>query len=440
MTQEAWHTVATRLLQELKEGESLALSLSAEDSLFVRMTQAKVRQSSQVQQGFVELHFFKNGRNLKMTAPFTFQPEKDFHVCQEALHRCREETAHLPEDPFLQLPENHRQFHQDMSQKIDGYSLINSCLNRVQESDFVGILSVGDVMRANMNSAGLNQWFKTSTFSLDFSFYTKNRQAVKGLYGGQLWQDQEFEALVTKKLYQLEQLNKPLISLEKKRYRAYFSPSAVATLMGILSWGAASQEAYQRGQCAFKKLVDGKQRLSPMLSLQENFTSGQIPPFNEAGEIAPEILCIVEQGRFKNLLCSSRTAKEYGVASNFASMRENLRAPEILPGHLPSAKEMEALGTGIYVSDLHYLNWSDVQHGSMTGMTRFGCFWVENGQIIAPIKDLRFDESLYHFWGTGLEGFTDKAETLPKTGTYYQRDLGIIKAPGMLVNDFTFVL
>jgi len=440
MTQEAWHAVATRLLQELKEGESLALSLSAEDSLFIRMTQAKVRQSSQVQQGFVELHFFKNGRNLKITIPFTFQPEKDFHVCQEALHRCREETAHLPEDPFLQLPENHGQFHQDMSQKIDGYSLINSCLNRVQESDFVGILSVGDVMRANMNSTGLNQWFKTSTFSLDFSFYAKNRQAVKGLYGGQLWQDQEFEALVTKKLYQLEQLNKPLISLEKKRYRAYFSPSAVATLMGILSWGATSQEAYQRGQCAFKKLVDGKQRLSPMLSLQENFTSGQIPPFNEAGEIAPEILCIVEQGRFKNLLCSSRSAKEYGVASNFAPMRENLRAPEILPGHLPSAKEMEALGTGIYVSDLHYLNWSDIQHGSMTGMTRFGCFWVENGQIVAPVKDLRFDESLYHFWGPGLEGFTDKAETHPQTGTYYQRDLGIIKAPGMLVNDFTFVL
>jgi predicted Zn-dependent protease len=440
MNEQNWLAVGTSLLHEVKEGESLALSLSAENSLFVRMTQAKVRQSSEVQQGFVELNFFKNSRNLKMSVPFTFQPEKDLQVCHEALRCCREEAAHLPEDKFLQLPSNHGPFHQNTSQKIDGYSLVNHCLDRVQGTDFVGILSAGDVARANMNSSGLNQWFKTSTFSLDFSFYAKNRQAVKGLYGGQLWHNEEFEALITKKLDQLEQLNKPLMTLEKKKYRAYFSPSAVATLIESLSWGLASRDAYQRGQCAFKKLVDGKQHLSPLFSLQENFTGGQIPPFNEMGEIGPEVLAIVEQGRFKNLLCSSRSAKEYGMVSNFASAREALRAPEILPGHLSGTKEMEALGTGIYVSDLHYLNWSDIQQGSITGMTRFGCFWVENGQIIAPVKDLRFDESLYHFWGTGLEGFTDKAETHPKTGTYFERDLGCIKAPGMLVNDFTFVL
>jgi predicted Zn-dependent protease len=439
MNKKNWHIAGADLLHGLKEGESLALSLSAEDSLFVRMTQAKVRQSSEVQQGFVELNFFKNNRSLKITVPFTSQPEKDLQVGQEALRRCREEVAHLPEDKFLQLPADHGQFHQDTSRKIDGYSLVDYCLSRIQGSDFVGILSAGDVVRANMNSSGLKQWFKTSTFSLDFSLYAKNRQAVKGLYGGQLWQDEEFEDLIAKKLHQLDQLDKPLMSLEKKKYRAYFSPSAVTTLLGGFS-GIASREAYQRGQCAFKKLVEGTQHLSPMFSLRENFTSGQIPSFNEMGEMAPDVLPVVEQGRFKNLLCSSRSAKEYGVASNFASIRESLRAPEILPGHLPYAKEMEALGTGIYVSDLHYLNWSDIQHGSITGMTRFGCFWVENGQIVASVKDLRFDESLYHFWGTGLEGFTDKAEVHPNTGTYFERELGIIKAPGMLVNDFTFVL
>lgn len=439
MSEKNWHTVATQLLQGLKEGESLALSLGAEDSLFVRMTQAKVRQSSEIQQGIVELNFFKNNRNLKITIPFSFQPEKDLKVCQEALQRCREEIGHLPEDKFLQLPQDHGQFHQDASQKIDGYSLVDSCLRIVQGSDFVGILSSGDVIRANMNSSGLNQWFKTSVFSLDFSFYAKNSQAVKGLYGGQTWQEEEFEVLTAKKLHQLDQLNKPLISLDKKKYRTYFSPSAVATLIGSIP-SVASRDAYQRAQSGFRKLVDGNQHLSPMFSLQENFTSGQIPPFNELGEIGPEVFSVVDKGRFKNLLCSSRSAKEYGIPSNFASIRESLRAPEILPGHLSSAQEMEALGTGIYVSDLHYLNWSDIQHGNITGMTRFGCFWVEDGQIVAPVKDMRFDESLYHFWGEGLEGFTDKAETHPKTATYFSRELGAIKTPGMLVNDFTFVL
>ena len=100
---------------------------------------------------------------------------------------------------------------------------------------------------------------------------------------------------------------------------------------------------------------------------------------------------------------------------------------------------MKELGTGLYVSHLHYLNWSDIQQGRITGMTRFGCFWIENGEIVAPVKDMRFDESLYHFWGQGLIGFTDKVETLPEIGTYVQRDLGTLKAPGMLVDNFTFV-
>ena len=31
--------------------------------------------------------------------------------------------------------------------------------------------------------------------------------------------------------------------------------------------------------------------------------------------------------------------------------------------------------------NLHYLNWSDNIGGRITGMTRYACFWVENGEI-----------------------------------------------------------
>jgi predicted Zn-dependent protease len=441
MNQKSWQTVVTNLFNELKEGEALALSLKAEDTLFVRMTQALVRQSTDVAQGFAELSYFKNNRNIRITVPIAFQPEKDLKVCVGALQRCRAEISHLPEDPFLQMPADHGHFYQEASQKVERHQLVERCLSQVQGTDFVGILTAGEIIRANQNSKGLDQWFESSTFCVDFSFYTKNQQAVKGLYGGRSWQDQEYRDLITKKLGLLDHLNHSLMTLEKKKYRAFFSPSAVATLMGALAWtGFASREAYESGQSALKKLIDGEAKLSPMLTLQENFSFGEMPRFNDLGEVCDEIVSLVEKGGFRNLLCSSRSAKEFGVPSNFANAQESFRSPEILPGHLPSDQEMEALGTGIYISDLHYLNWSNVQQGSITGMTRFGCFWVENGKIVAPVKDMRFDESLYHFWGDGLEGFTNKGETFPKTGSYYQRELGVIKAPGMLVNDFTFVL
>lgn len=441
MNQKIWESVTTSLMNELKEGEALALSLAAENSLFVRMTQAKVRQSTEIEQGTVELNFFKKNKNVKATVPFTFHLSNDLQACRKALNQCRKEAEHLPDDPFLQLPENQGKFHQEASHKSERYLLVDRCLSKVQHADFVGILTTGEVVRANMTSAGTNQWFGTSTFSVDFSLYTAHQQAVKGLYGGQQWSDEAYEALISKKLNLLDYLKRPLMALEKKKYRTYFSPSAVANLLDSLCRTPfVSREAYERGDSPLKKLVDGQETLSPLLTLQENFSSGGTPRFNKMGELAPEILGLIEKGQFKNFLCSSRSAKEYGVTSNFANLQEILRSPEILPGRLLSEKETEVLGTGLYVSNLHYLNWSNIQTGSITGMTRFGCFWVEDGQIVAPVKDLRFDESLYHFWGQGLEGFTDKMITFPHVETYFNRNLGAVQAPGMLVNDFRFVL
>ena len=73
-------------------------------------------------------------------------------------------------------------------------------------------------------------------------------------------------------------------------------------------------------------------------------------------------------------------------------------------------------------------------------MTRYVCFWVEQGEIIAPIKDLRFDDSLYEFLGTKLENLTDTQEFILCVDTYGARSLGGSLMPGLLVNDFTFTL
>ncbi|MEO0867813.1 MAG: metallopeptidase TldD-related protein, partial [Cyanobacteria bacterium J06642_11] len=130
----------------------------------------------------------------------------------------------------------------------------------------------------------------------------------------------------------------------------------------------------------------------------------------------------------------------YKVPSNYASRGEHLRAPEILPGTLGEDQILGTLERGLYLSNLHYLNWSDHPNGRVTGMTRYACFWVERGEIVAPIENLRFDESLYHCCGEGLVDLTDFQETIPNIGTYGQRSLGDSRVPGVLVNDFTYTL
>ena len=101
---------------------------------------------------------------------------------------------------------------------------------------------------------------------------------------------------------------------------------------------------------------------------------------------------------------------------------------------------LKALGTGVFISNLHYLNYSDRQDCRITGMTRFACWWVEQGELVAPIGVMRFDDSLLRMFGDGLVALTSHAETVPDSSTYGARQLGAVTTPGAIVEGFRLTL
>ena len=112
----------------------------------------------------------------------------------------------------------------------------------------------------------------------------------------------------------------------------------------------------------------------------------------------------------------------------------------LLPGSIVDADAMKALGTGLWVSNLWYLNYSDRQACRMTGMTRFACLWVENGEPVAPLGVMRFDDSFLRMFGEGLVGLGDRAEFIPDSGTYQERQLGSLSTPGALIDGWRLTL
>jgi predicted Zn-dependent protease len=228
--------------------------------------------------------------------------------------------------------------------------------------------------------------------------------------------------------------------LERGQYRTFFAPAAVAELVNMLSWAGIGEASIRRGGSALGHLQRQDDSLSPLLNLAEDFSQGQVPRFNQYGKLAPLTMPLIESGQLVNTLVSARTAKEYQIPSTFAEAGESLRSPRLAPGKLPMQNALSALDTGLYISNLHYLNWSDRPNGRITGMTRYACFWVEDGEIVAPIDNLRFDESLYQFWGSNLVDLTQEAILIPEVGSYGYRDLGGVLVPGMLVNDFAYTL
>ena len=109
-------------------------------------------------------------------------------------------------------------------------------------------------------------------------------------------------------------------------------------------------------------------------------------------------------------------------------------------GTLADADVLGALGTGIYIGNLWYCNFSDRMNCRVTGMTRFASFWVEHGRIVAPLNVMRFDDSLFRVLGPNLEALGATPELLIDNHTYDGRGTSSARVPGALIRDFSLTL
>jgi predicted Zn-dependent protease len=433
--------VLAGLMANLHADEQFTLRLQGEVSQFTRFNHAKVRQTGIVRDGILQLKLIARQRTSSIEFPWTGELDIDFAQAKTALAELRLEIPQLPIDPYLVLPTGaatSRELHP--GELLPDIDVVGCLLPVVAGLDFTGLYAAGMVMRGYADSNGQKHWFATDSYTLDYSLFTSTGQAVKGTLAGSHWDDLAYQTKIAESKTQLARLAQPLRAIERGKYRTYLAPAATADLLGMLSWGGISEAALQQGRSCFGALRSGEQLLSDRLTICENFQRGLVPRFNELGEIAPPALTLIDRGRLANTLVNARTAKEYHKPANGANRSESLRSAEISPGTLTPDRILADLDTGLYLSNLHYLNWSDRPTGRVTGMTRYACFWVEGGEIVAPIANLRFDESLYRCWGDNLMALTNNLEFIPDVDTYGSRQLGGSWVPGLLVEDFTYTL
>ncbi len=434
----SFQQLAQSLFGTLTGDESLSLHLQAEHSRFLRFNQARVRQATQVLQMRLTLNLQAAGREAKMDCYLGSELGLNQETCLRALEQLRRNLKALAPDPYFVPHENHGQSSACHSAVLPSLTELSQLLqSQTLHVDLAGLYCEGPMIEAQLNSKGLDHWFENNSFFFDFSLYSGER-AAKGFYAGHQWREEEFLAHLQSTKDQLQLLHLPLCAVSPGNYRCYLAPAAAYDFLGLLGWGGFSFGEYKRGQSCLGPLYDKTAQLSPKLSLEENFSKGLVPRFNSSGEIAPKRIALIEGGLGAELLVSSKTAKEYQAQANGASDYESFRSLKVLPGQLPSSEVLKALDRGLYLSQLHYLNYSDRPKGRITGMTRYACFWVDGGQIQGPIKDLRFDESLYRALGDNLIDLTQETELFPNTSTYDSRGFGLVETPGLLIDDFSF--
>lgn len=426
---------------KLMKEELLSISLHAEETLFARINAGKIRQVSKVNQGEIYISYFLGNKNIQTSMTLFGKINDDLVHFEKQLENCRKLVNGLPDDPFIVFPQNlGTSSFESLPELPTDEDIIGYALDNLGNCDLAGVITKGDLVRANANSLGQTHWFKTRSFYVDYSIYNHKQNAVKSVYAGNSWNQGDFQINLKNSIDKLKLMDQETKKIERGEYKVYLEPSAVNEIIGMLNWEGLSTGAHKKGKGSFKDFYEGKKKLSPQFTLIEDFNLGLCHRFNEKGELADLVMPIIEKGEYKNFFTCTRTAKEFNIPTNNANGSESMRSPRIETGKLKREEILKNIGTGLYISNLHYLNWSDRESARITGMTRYACFWVENGKIMAPIKDLRFDDSLYHLLGDGLVDITDFTEIIPATGSYGERDVGGSKVPGMLIKNFKFTL
>ena len=430
-----------RGVASLRGREFLLANFSGETSDFVRFNRARVRQAMTVEQAHLSLTLIDGNRHATVRFALSGDPPTDGATVDNVLAELRADIPTLPEDPYLLYSTE-----VNSSDVVRAGSLpqraeaIETIIDSAAGADLVGILASGPVLRGFANSAGQRNWHAVDCFNFEWSLYHAQDKAVKSAYAGTEWNRAAAAERIATARERLAYLARPPKTISPGVCRAYLAPAAVDELLWMLNWGGVSAKAQQTKQSPIQRLVENNAHLSDRVHLRENTDGGLAPAFDAAGFVKPAAVDLIARGQHAGALISPRTAREYGLTANGADEDETMQSMELGGGNLAEADALVALDRGVYVSNVWYLNYSDRPNGRITGMTRFGTFWVEGGRIVAPLSVMRFDDSLFRMLGDSLVDFTREREWIVNAGTYVQRSIETSRVPGTLLSALNFTL
>lgn len=214
------------------------------------------------------------------------------------------------------------------------------------------------------------------------------------------------------------------------KYTVILEPAAAADLIAFMSGGFNALAVDEGRSFLTGKL--GQKIVGEQINLVSDpyHPLHQDRPFDGDG-VPTKSVVLIENGVASNLVYDRLTAKKHGVepTGHGAGGRNAYGAyPSCIAmkGGTASLEDMiAAVDRGILVTRFWYMNYVDPMKVIVTGMTRDGTFWIENGKIAYGIKNFRFNQSVLDM----LSNVEMMSEPVLAEG---------IVVPAMKVKDFNF--
>lgn len=434
-------SLAAHIETQLAANEVSTTWLSAESSDFVRFNRSAIRQPGHVLQLILNLQLIKGQTHAAMSFNLSGETEMDLPRINAAMEDLRTQLPDLPADPHLMIATEVNNSVQILPSSLPPVSaILEQILAAANGVDMVGLLTTGTQYRGFANSYGQRNWYETSNINFDWSLFHSTDKAVKSNYAGFHWDEAEFLKKFADTRQKLALLARPPVTVAAGNYRAYLSPTALNELIMMLNWGGLSEKSLRTRHSCLRRLQSGEASMHAMVDICEDSRAGLEPGFQAQGFIKPDVIPLIQAGKLSGSMISPRSAKEFGLIANGAPDDESAKSLIMRAGTLANADILKELGTGIYISNLWYLNFSDRATCRITGMTRFATFWVENGEIKAPLNVMRFDDSLFRILGDNLLKLTQETEIIMDDRSYGERHTGGAVVPGALLKEMYFAL
>ncbi len=223
----------------------------------------------------------------------------------------------------------------------------------------------------------------------------------------------------------------PPVRLDPGRYTVILEPSAVADFVNYMMWFMNARPA-DEGRSFFSKKGGGNK-------IGEKLFGDTVTIYSDASDPVAPAATFDEEGlpQGRTVWVEGGVLKSLVYSRYWAQQKDRAPVPRprglVMAGGTTTTEDMiRDVKRGVLVTRLWYIRVLDPQKLVLTGLTRDGNFLVENGRIVGPALNFRFNESPVAILANTLAiGPSARAR-----GGEEERPT--VAAPTLLVKDFTF--
>jgi predicted Zn-dependent protease len=265
-------------------------------------------------------------------------------------------------------------------------------VSKAANLEAAGFLENSTRFNAMMNSKGLFAYNKGTDVS--FSVTIRNQAGTGSGYIEQGFNDlNKMDTLALSKIAATKATTSAgAKAIEPGKYTVILEPLAASDIIGNMFRGFDARSADEGRSFMSKKGGGtrlGEQLFSENVNIYSDPLNPELPSSTWDGDGLPiKRTQWVQNGVVKNLAYSRYWAAQKGVQP--LAMGRSI----VIEGGNQSLEDLiKSTEKGILVTRFWYIRSVDPQTLLLTGLTRDGTFYIENGEIKFPLKNFRFNES-----------------------------------------------